>query len=189
MSSTVFVAMLTVGTMAAGAQDLRDQVRKHGAVEVLLVKEYPPVDLPTLVRDAELIARVLIVGSDASLAGDRISTEYRAQVLGVVKGAHEIEGRVITVKRPGGKLSLEGGTATARDPDFPAFELGEEFVLFLKRTTEARFEVPFGAQGAFKVDQGKVVQVSRDVGTWNRERGPVPLPEMLKEIASATKKE
>ena len=44
----------------------------------------------------------------------------------------------------------------------------------------------FGGQGAFKIDQGKVAQVS-DVGNWNRERGRVDLGELLKEVAAASK--
>ena len=145
-----------------------------------------PTDLKTLVRDAELIARMLVVESKASLVGDRILTDYKAQVLAVTKGAQSLEGTTITIRRPGGKLLLEGGIVTARDPEFPAFEGGEEYVLFLKPTSEGYYEVRFGGQGAFKIDQGKVAQVS-DVGNWNRERGRVDLGELLKEVAAASK--
>lgn len=187
MFPTLFVAMLATGTIASPPQDtLRDQVRKLGAVEVLYIRDLPPTDLKTLVRDAELIARVLVVESKTSLIGDRVLTDYKAQVLAVTKGTLNVEGTTITIRRPGGKLVLEEGTVTARDPEFPAFQGGEEYLLFLKPTNEGFYEVRFGGQGAFKVEQGKVAQVS-DVGNWNRERGRVDLGELLRQVAAATK--
>jgi len=121
MSSIPFLVSLSLaawGSVAAG-QDLREQIRKHGNVEVLILKEYSPVDLPTLVASAGTIGRVLITQSKSSLVG--------------------------------------------------------------------YFTVSFGSQGAFRVEQGKVTQVSQDTGTWNRDRGAVALVKFLQEIAAAKK--
>ena len=167
----LFVSLALAAWGSAGSgQDLREQVRKHRNVEILILKEYSPVDLPTLVAKAGIISRVLVTQAKSSLIGDQISTDYTVQVLSASKGQADLEGRAITVRRPGGNVSIEGGTAKARDPDFPPFEPGEEYVLFLNLEAEGHFTVPFGAQGAFRVDQGKVTQVSRDTGTWNRDR-------------------
>ena len=187
MSSTLLVAMFVVSGVVQSGQELRDHVRKAGSAEVVVIRDYPPVDLKTLVRDAELIARVVIVSSNASMIGDQISTDSKAQVLTVVKGAQSVEHTTITVRKPGGKVALEGGIVTASDPDFAPFEIGEEYVLFLKSTIQGNFEVRFGGQGAFKVTQGKVAQVSRNIGTWNRERGRIDVLQLFEEIGAASK--
>lgn len=189
MSSIPFLVSLSLaawGSVAAG-QDLREQIRKHGNVEVLILKEYSPVDLPALVASAGTIGRVLITQSKSSLVGERISTDYTAQVLWIGLGRPTLEGKTITIRRPGGSVALEGGTVKARDPDFPSFESGEEYVLFLNSEADGYFTVSFGSQGAFRVEQGKVTQVSQDTGTWNRDRGAVALVKFLQEIAAAKK--
>ena len=130
---------------------------------------------------------MFITGAKSFILGDRISTDYTGQVLTLAKGDQSLQGKTITIRRPGGAVSLEGGTATARDPDFSPFDVGEEYVLFLNYDGDDRFIVPFGAQGAFTVDQGKVTQVSRDTGTWNRDRGEVPLVQFLGEVGAIQK--
>ena len=186
MTRTILLAALSFGVGLSHPQDLRDQVRSRGSVELHLIRDYPPVDFKTLVRGADLIARVLITESKASLLGEEVVTDYKVQVLAVAKGSQNVERTIITVRKPGGIVAVDGGTISARDPEFPPFAVAEEYVVFLKATTSGYFEVRFGGQGAFKVEQGKVAQTS-DIGNWNREHGRADLRELLKEIDASSK--
>lgn len=110
------------------------------------------------------------------------------QVLSAYKGRGIADGSTLVVRRPGGKVSIEGGTVIARDPDFPPFQVGEEYLLFLDRGADGALAVSHGAQGAFKIESAKVTQVSSDTGTWNRARGAVGVLAFLEEVAAAVKR-
>jgi hypothetical protein len=171
---------------AADDQGIRETVRKHGAIEFQYLHEYSPADLPALVTSADTIARVVVMGAKSSLIGEKIWTDFTVQVLSVRKGPQHLETKPITVRRDGGTVSIEGRMIKASDPEFPPFELSEEYVLFLRPAADGHYVVAFGPQGAFKVEEGKVTQVHD--GEWNRERGPVDLSQFLEEIATAQKK-
>jgi hypothetical protein len=168
-------------------QEIRAQVKKLGSIEILIVKEYSPVDLATLVSKADLVVRGIVAQAKSSLVGKQVSTEYTLQVLSVIQGQRDGEGAAITIRREGGQVSVEGGTVLAYDPDFPFFELAKEYVLFLKRLPEGPYVVPYGAQGAFRVEGGKVSQVSRDTGSWNQERGSIGVSQFFDEIAAVAR--
>jgi hypothetical protein len=173
------------GTTADG-QGIRESVRKHGLIEALYFHEYPPADLSALVTNTDTIARVVVMTAHSSLIGEKIWTDFGAQVLSVSKGDRQLETRTITVRKAGGTVSIEGRRVLGTESGFPPFELADEYVLFLKTTPDGHSVVPFGPQGAFKVEGGKVTQVLD--GEWNRERGAVELSQFLEEIATAQKK-
>jgi hypothetical protein len=188
----LFLVALGTSTSAESLQDvreqeIRDQVRKLGSVEILIAKEYSPVDLATLISKADLVVRGIVAQAKSSLVGRKVSTEYTVQVLSVIHGQRDREGTAIAISRDGGRVSVEGGTILAYDPDFPFFELAEEYVLFLERLPEGPYVVPYGAQGAFRVEGGKVSQVSHDTGNWNKERGSIGVSQFLDEIATVVK--
>jgi hypothetical protein len=169
-------------------QSLHEQVGKHGSLELLVLNEYSPVNLETLAKEVPVIAHVLITEAKSFVDGERVWTDYSAQILAVTKGEQALQGKILTVRRPGGLVLVDEKTVNSRDPDFPAFDLQEEYVLFLKPTSEEHFVIPFGAQGAFRIQQGRVAQVSRDTGTWNKERGSVGLGAFLNEIDQVARK-
>jgi hypothetical protein len=60
-------------------------------------------------------------------------------------------------------MNIEGYRIQSLESDFPAFQAGEEYVLFLKFDAAAnQYVVPYGAQGAFRNLGGLVEQVSTD---------------------------
>ena len=168
-------------------ETIRDRVKRYGSLEVIVLKEYSPVDLPTLVAHADLVVRGVVTGSKSFLTAEHVITDYSVQVLSLVRG-EGVEGRVIVVRRDGGSVSIDGGKIDTRESDFPSFEITDEYVLFLKRAPEGYHVVSHGAQGAFRIEGGSVAQVSRE-HTWNQERGRVEVLRFLSEIAAAVKQE
>jgi hypothetical protein len=104
------------------------------------------------------------------------------QVLSVSKGERQLETKTIIVRRAGGTVSIEGRQVKGTESDFPAFEMADEYILFLKPAAEGHYTVLYGPHGAFKIEEGKVTQVLD--GEWNRERGRVELSQFLEEIAT-----
>jgi hypothetical protein len=180
------VLLVAISTHGHVQDTLPDLARKHSGIERLIIREFSPVDLSTLVAQSALIGRVLITDATSFLAdgGRTISTDYSGLVLSVEKGDPNLLGKSVVVRRPGGRVVVDGVAITGTEPDFPPFERGDEFVLFLKPDTNAYFSVVVGGQGAFKVESGSVRQVSRDFGTWNSERGNLNLTQFLSEIAA-----
>jgi hypothetical protein len=185
------IGLATLGTsiVARGSQDIREPVKKLGSVDQLLIRKYSPVDLRTLVANAEVVVRGVIAQTKSFLLANEVSTDCAVTVLSRIHGQAQVDSTTITIRRPGGTLSLEGGTVFAYEPDFPMFEVGEEYVLFLKRSPDGYYVLPHGAQGAFRVESGNVSQVSRDTGIWNQERGVIGLLQFSNEIAVAAKSE
>lgn len=182
------VILIACQNLIAG-QSLTDKVRKYGDVDQLVMREFSPVDVATLVKSAPVIARGVVMGEASSfIADDKIWTTYQIQLLSVRKGRSDLEGQVVTVRRPGGQVTIEGHTVKAWEPDFPSFRGGQEYVLFLQSGADGNFQVVYGAQGAFAVEAAHVRQVSTKFGTWNKERGSVGLAEFLSEVAAAERK-
>jgi hypothetical protein len=69
----------------AGQQTLAERVRRQkGQIEVQILREFSPVDLPELVKESDLIARVVVLDSGhARLSKDERSmySEFTVQVL------------------------------------------------------------------------------------------------------------
>jgi hypothetical protein len=184
--TSLFVVALA-SLPASEDQDIREHVKKNGSMSILINKEHPPADLGLLIARADLVVRGVVLRGESSLLDNKVVTHYAMRVLSVIRGKTELEGTVVTVRREGGRLSVDGGTVFAHDPEFPFFEPTEEYVLFLRHSADGAYSVPLGAQGAFRVDRGKVSQLLAD-GPWNREKAGLSLPDFLNEIAAAAKK-
>ena len=184
----VFSAASIVG--AVQQTTLAERVRQQrGNIEVLLLNEYSPVQLRELIKACDLLVRVVVSDNGHSyLTKDAqdIESEFTVQVIDryllspVLRPAEKI---LITLH--GGTLTIDGYPITSRENDFPPFHPNEEYILMLKHdSSTGQYLLPYGAQGAFRIIGGEVEQVSQQFGTWNRERGRVPVVDFIKELTS-----
>jgi hypothetical protein len=187
--STLAAACL-FSSIAAAGQDTLPQIvqRQQGRVEVIVEREFSPVDLRELARDCDLIGRVVVLDDGRGrLSKDErdIVSEYTVQVLDQFSSRVTLQPAAkLVISKPGGTMTIGGYVITSSDGDFPPLKAGEEYILFLRldRTT-GQYVVAYGAQGAFRNVGGEVEQVSQDTGTWNRERGRVPIAAFTQELA------
>ena len=114
-----------------GGQEIRARRLKHWSIEFQYFYEYPPADFPALVTNADTIARVVVMTAHSSLIGEKIWTDFGAQVLSISKGDRQLETRTITVRKAGGTVSrLRVCRILGTESGFPPFELADEYVLF-----------------------------------------------------------
>jgi hypothetical protein len=183
------LCVLSLG-VEAREQTITELARQHkGRVGVDIRHEFSPADLPELVKGCDLIARVVVLDNgQARLSKDEKSmdSEFTVQVLDQFFSTRTLTpGQKIVVTKPGGTMTIEGYPITVREPDFPPFHANEEYILFLKfNAATSQYDVPYGAQGAFRNVGGVVEQVSKHFGIWNREggRGRVPISEFTEEL-------
>lgn len=177
-----------ISFLDAGQETLAERVRRQqGPIEVLILKQYPPADLPEIMKESDLIARVLVLDNGRSrLSKDErsIYSEFTVQVLDQFFSARNLKlTEKLVVTKPGGTMMIEGYPITGREPDFPPFEANEEYVLFLKfDPSTGQYLVPYGAQGAFRNIGGVVEQVAKGSPIWDRDRGRVPIGEFTQEL-------
>jgi hypothetical protein len=169
-------------------QTLPDRMRAaSGDFEILTSRQFPPAELADLVGKADLIGRMLVAGRESRLTADEtaIETDYAIQILDIYFTNRPIGGQTIKLTRPDGIFTLDGRSVTNYEPDFPAFEVGHEYVLFLKFNPDLeKYVIPFGSQGAFRNVDGFVDQVSRFNGKLKAERGKVLLSQFEAEVRS-----
>ena len=166
----------------AGAQTLRDQVIKNGVSEEIIIGEYPAVSLRDLAASAEAVVHVSIRNTDTFLSGDgmAILTDYRATVIDVIRANDESRlgaGDVLTVRRLGGTLHVEGRKVVSNESGFPQFSNGREYILFLRAGAGHPYELTAGPRSAFRVDEGSVIPIAT-----SSERIPVLLPLFVHEV-------
>jgi hypothetical protein len=77
-----------------------------------------------------------------------VSTTDTAQLLEVVHslGKEPTTGGNIEIVRPAGTVVLDGYTVEVDEQDFPEFELGKEYVLFLRKVGAQSYRVAHGAE-------------------------------------------
>ncbi len=144
----------------ASAQTMREQVRTLGVSEEIVVSEYPSLPLSTLASTAGAVVQVSVRSTDTFLSSDgtAILTDYRVTVVDVIKGEGVIRtGDVVTVRRPGGVLNIEGRKVISNENQFPAFATGSEYVLFLKTDVGQPYHMAAGPQSAYRIYDGSVV--------------------------------
>ena len=144
----------------ASAQTMREQVRTLGVSEEIVVSEYPSLPLSTLASTAGAVVQVSVRSTDTFLSSDgtAILTDYRVTVVDVIKGEGVIRtGDVVTVRRPGGVLNIEGRRVISNENQFPAFATGSEYVLFLKTDVGQPYHMAAGPQSAYRIYDGSVV--------------------------------
>ena len=186
----IFLLSLSFSVGAPGVQEnLRTLVRQHGHIAKAILNEYSPASFADLVKESDLVARVRVVKHRAALSSDEttVSTTYAAQLVEVLhsRGKEPATGGNIEVVRPGGTVVLDGHTVEVYEQDFPAFELGHEYVLFLREERTRSYRVAHGAQGAFGIDNNLVDQMSRNNGAIKQTMRQFPLSRLRAEVRGA----
>jgi hypothetical protein len=154
--------------LAQTQYSLRSQVQTLGVSEEIVIADYPALTLRGLTSSAEAVVHVVIRNSDAVLTGDgaAIVTDYRAAVVDVFKDGPDARvsaGDVITIRRIGGAIHLEGRAVLSTESGFAPFAGGGEYILFLKSGSGQPFEMLAGPQSAFHVRNGAAVAMSAPV--------------------------
>jgi hypothetical protein len=148
-----------------GAQTLRDQILKNGVSEEVVVADYPAMSVRALTASAGAVVHVAVRSSDTFLSSDggTVLTDYRVAIVDVLKdsASHLNPGDVVTIRRVGGTLNLEGRTFLSNEAGFAPFASGAEYVLFLKTESGQPFEMLAGPQSAYLVHQGTVASLTR----------------------------
>ncbi|HKY20359.1 MAG TPA: hypothetical protein VJM31_03995 [Vicinamibacterales bacterium] len=188
ITTASLIALCTFGVVTVlGQETLREMVqREKGPIEQIVTRQFSPVDLKEIARDVDLIAAVIFSDdgrSHLSGNGRRIETDYAALIVDQFFPRHPIKPDTsIVVSKPGGTLSIDGHMVTSYEQDFPPFQAGEEYILFLRLdTSTGHYVVTHGAQGAFRTLLGAVEQVSKG-GTWNETRGRVSAVAFAQEL-------
>ena len=183
MNHFAFGLVLTVAVpAAAGAQQhtLREQVRTMGVSEEVILSAHPQLGPRQMAAAAGAVVRVTVRNRDTFLSADGATmlSDYRATVSEVIKdGTGRVSaGDIITIRRVGGVMQIEGRKVFSNEAGFPPFAEGAEYVLFLKGPGQP-FELVGGAPSAFRVEGGLVAPVADDAA-------PVLMPAFLQEVKS-----
>jgi hypothetical protein len=179
--------LLGLPSTAVAQEKLEEVVRRtRGNVSFFVNRQITPADLPDLVAQADLIVRVLVIDGRSGLTSNEreIETNYTVQILEVYAERPPILAHQrIVVTKPGGTITSLGHSVTMAETDFPEFDTGEEYVLFLRQDRARQVNhVVFGSQGAFRLEGGYADQASKFTGKIKQERGKLPLPAFSQEI-------
>jgi hypothetical protein len=184
LAVTLFVTMLIPSV--ASAQTMREQVRTLGVSEEIVVSDYPSLPLSGLATSAGAVVQISVRSTDTFLSSDgtAILTDYRVTVVDVIKGDGSIAaGDVVTVRRPGGVLNIEGRKVISSENRFPAFAAGSEYVLFLKTDAGQPYQMLAGPQSAYRIYDGSVVAMG-ELSKIAAVRMPVFVQEVRELLAS-----
>ena len=156
--------LVTVPGAASAQNTIREQVLKNGVSEEVVIAEYPTLSVRALTAAAGAVVHVAVRSGDTFLSSDgrAVLTDYRVAVVDVVKdsASHLSAGDVITVRRVGGRLDVEGRTFLSNEAGFAQFADGAEYVLFLKTDSGQPFEMFAGPQSAYRVHQGTLTPLT-----------------------------
>ena len=189
MSKVTLTASILCAAVSLHAQQpcLRQQARE-GDVHLRVANRFSRADLSQIAAVADVAVLADVVSSDSMLSIDEadVFTDIQVRVRSVLKrtGSPKLaDGDTLVVRRWGGTLLLEGHRVIAEEDDFPSVNVGESYVLFLQRVEEESFYYfVYGAEGAFQIQDGSVRQLSTTVGTWNNDRGVVPVGDFVAEV-------
>jgi hypothetical protein len=156
--------LVTIPGAASAQETIREQVLKNGVSEEVVVADYPTLTVRALTASAGAVVRVAVRSSDTFLSsdGNSVLTDYRVAVLDVLKdsASHLSVGDVITVRRIGGTLDIEGRKFHSNEAGFAPFSTGAEYVLFLTTDSGQPFAMFAGPQSAYLVHQGTLAPLS-----------------------------
>jgi hypothetical protein len=173
--------IVTVPSIAGAQHTIREQVRTMGVSEEIVVADYPSMPLSALTSAAGAVVHVAVRSSDTFLSSDgmAILTDYRVSVVDVLKdGESRLDaGDVVTIRRIGGVLKVDGRTVFSSENQFPTFATGGEYLLFLKTDAGQPFEMLAGPQSAFRVNDGSVAQMGE-----SSKRSSVLMPAFIHEV-------
>ena len=181
MKHLAYALLITsvVPTAAAAQQHtLREQVRTMGVSEEVVVSAHPLLGPREMAAAAGAVVRVAIRNRDTFLSpdGSMMLSDYRATVNEVIKDAtgRVAAGDIITIRRVGGVMQIDGRKVFSNEAGFPPFAEGVEYLLFLKGSGQP-FELVGGAQSAFRVEGALVAPLADD-------SAPVMMPAFVQEL-------
>ena len=157
-SVALVAALIAAIASSAELQTLRERVRKQGNVDVVELLEYAPTTLPELATRADSIIEGPIGACLSSLTADErsVHTDCTVQVVRVFKGAAV---QTMTLRRPGGVISLEGRTVQVASNGSSDLNANETYIVFLQYDSTSRtYSILFGPQGTLRVENDTVVQ-------------------------------
>jgi len=190
-ASTAVVSLLAGAVLVAqqpAAMTVREQARETGSFERVVISESDPLQLADLVVGADLIVEASTAGAEGRMnrAETDIYTDYPFELHAVLKNSRRPEVRpsgVVTVRRNSGVVFVDGRMVVAQENDFPLFEPGEHYILFLtKLPRENAYSVFGGPQGAFISVQGHLKQLSIEFGELTHKRGTLARAAFLDEV-------
>ena len=175
--------LATIPSAASAQETIREQVLKNGVSEEVVIAEYPTLTVRALTASAGAVVHVAVRSSDTFLSSDgsTVLTDYRVAVVDVIKdsASHVSAGDVITVRRVGGTLNIEGRKFQSNEAGFAPFSTGAEYVLFLKTDSGQPFEMLSGPQSAYLVHQGTVASL---VNVGQQRPSLVPMQAFLSDV-------
>ena len=174
----LLVTVLVPARASAQQHTLREQVLTMGVTEEVVVSAHPQLGPREMAAAAGAVVRVAVRNHDTFLSADGATmlTDYRAAVTEVIKDAARAVavGDVITIRRVGGVMQIDGRKVFSNEAGFPPFADGAEYVLFLKDGGQP-YELVAGAASAFRVEKGLVAPVADDAA-------PVLMPAFVQEL-------
>ena len=159
----VLFFVVSAGISAAAAQDsgatpIKDLV-KQSILEEVVVGPVSPVDVAELVAASDLIAEVAVTSQRSFVHGDAVWTDYGVRIVQTLQSreSRADSSATLVVRKRGGTVPVEGRTFISVDGRFPAFQAGEEYVLFLRGNADSTvYEIVGGPNGALRVVDGSV---------------------------------
>jgi hypothetical protein len=144
-----------------------------------------PVSLQRMAQTAEMIFHGTAIGNEVRLdqASGRVATYTSFKVIEVIKGN---PGATHTIKQIGGQLP--GSNVRLVIHGVPRFDVGEEYVIFLPKTSSLGFASPIGlSQGKFdirKLNGQAVVTDGRALAAEMKTTPQLDLPDTPSAIAA-----
>jgi hypothetical protein len=162
-----------------GIGDLRVIAAKStGDVEVLagigqkiFQSDARPIDSETFLNDVIAKSDAIVIGtvreqqSFLTAEGTFVFTDYSFSVEQILKNNNLGPLRPtdnIVITRPGGVIELGGHTVKAADESLGSFERTHRYLLFLDYIPATGAYKAFNSYGAFQIDGGKLVKLTRE---------------------------
>ena len=155
---TVALMAALLPTSGEASQDVPSWVNDNLLEEIVVTLDLP-TDLPELAATSDVIVEATILGQRSFLDADgsRIWTDYRLQVTRALRAQDRRDAEaVLTVRRRGGTLKLGARSIVSTENNFLPFQLGEQYVLFLRKTSvPGLYTIVSGRYGAARVADGR----------------------------------
>jgi len=166
----LFTAASMAVTMPAAAQTpLLDTVKSHdprkGPLSIAISASRPARTIDQLTDEADLVVHgvVLDVRPELNKEQTAIMSVCRISITRELLSnprAPAVLSNVIAVQSVGGTMTLLGQVVSESDGALPPFQVGEEFVFFLKRAPGSqRFDILYANFGVFRVQENRLAAV------------------------------
>jgi hypothetical protein len=191
--ASIVIAFFLVSALAA--QSLRDRAKREGgSATTTMGFEFDVAGVPELLSRSDLVLYGRIIEVKPRLSSDEsyVTTDYVIAPLSVVKNikpmstARPGESTRIVVNRPGGVLIDDGyrlSTTVVGDSESEALKVGEEAIVFLQIRADSRtYAFTSGPFGAFRVANGHVQAVTKEVAQRRGDKPPSAVNAFLDEL-------